>query len=139
MPQLARDHAQGGGQVGLADPGRPEKDDVAALRQKPARRQLVDQALIQARLGGEVELRQPLEHREAGELEIEGDGFAAALLQLSVQQVAEEVGVGPAFGRRLLADLVQVQERDGEPQLLEGGAGLGCVGEAHGVASAACS
>jgi len=58
---------------GLADPGWSDQQDVGALVDEPQGGQLADQGLVDAGLGGEVEVGQPPGCGQAGEPEPGGE------------------------------------------------------------------
>lgn len=72
---------------------------------------------------------------EAGELERERHRLPMALQQLSLQEIAQEMTVAPALGRRLLARLVQLCQSRGEAELLQRPARFGFVGDAHAASA----
>ena len=73
-PMLRRHKAQGGGQMGFAHAGRAEEDHVFSVFQKAHSGQLIDLALINRGLEGEIEVVQGFLNREAGHT---GHGAAA--------------------------------------------------------------
>jgi hypothetical protein len=83
-----------------------------SYRKRPvAQPQLVHQPPVQARLGGEVEVREALEDREPGELQVQPHRLAAALLDLAV--LRRRSSISPACGgaprsRRLAAALLDL-------------------------------
>ena len=137
VAEFRASHAQGDGQVGFADAGRAEEDDVAAFAQIPAGGQFVDQLGVERGLGLKIKVGQTLYRREARKLEVQGDRALVAFGEFAVEEVAEEVAVAPLPGGCALRGLVESvagnrQTEAGQPA---GGLGLEDVG-AHPATSA---
>lgn len=99
--------------------------------------QLVDELWVERRLGLEVEVGEALEDRKTRELQVEGDGALVTLIQLAVEQIAEEVAVAPLFGGGALRRLVESGLRDAEAEAAEPAVGFGFEeGGAHPATSA---
>ena len=67
VPGLDRGAGQADRQHRLADPGRPDEQDVGGVVEEPQRGQVADQRLVDAGLGGEVEVGQGPGLGQAGE------------------------------------------------------------------------
>ena len=63
-------HAEGGGEMGFANAGRPEEYDILSVFKKPHGSQLLNLALINGGLKAEVELGKALFHGESGHLNL---------------------------------------------------------------------
>ena len=124
MAELGGDQAQADGQVGFADAGRTEEDEVAPFVKEASGGQFIDEPAVERRLGLELEVIEFLEIGEAGELEVEFDGAAMALGQFAIQQAAEKVAVGSLPGGGLLAGGVQPGQGDVESERFEPFAGF---------------
>lgn len=96
------------GQMRFADTRRAKEEDVSALVQKATRGQFVDDAFVDGRLFGELEVAEVLLIRKIAELQVQLDRLLMAKTHLGIEQIAEEVGAGPACGSGLLRDLVEL-------------------------------
>ena len=63
VAEFGSDDAQGDGEVGLADAGRTQEQDVATFGQEAASGEFLQQAPVDGRLEGEVEVGEALEGR----------------------------------------------------------------------------
>ena len=113
-------HAQGDRQMGLADARRAQEQDVLAVGDEAQGGQLADLALADGGLKGKVELVQGLDEREVGQLGLHGDIPLVAGRDFGLQQVIQEVEVGPVVLGRLFAPGVQALGHAGQ---LEAGRG----------------
>jgi hypothetical protein len=77
----------------LADAGRADGENVGLLFDEPQRRELVDEATIDRRLRGEVELLQRLGRGEPGEPQPAGEAAFSGRVDLDVEQVVQELRV----------------------------------------------
>src|SRR6266700_575405 len=100
------EHTQSNSQMSFTHAGRTEKDDVAAFMQEAACGQFVDELFVDRRLLLEVEGVEPFLIGQVGELQIQAHSFFVTETQLSIEQVAEEVSVGPTGSSGLLSGLV---------------------------------
>jgi hypothetical protein len=135
MAEFGGEHAQGDGQVGFADAGRAQQDDVAALMKKAAGGELVEEPFIERGLLGEIETGEALLIGQVGELEVKANGFVVPAAEFALEQVAEEMGITPAGGGGLLGRLVELLPSDGEAELLQAAHGKLLHHEAHWQAS----
>lgn len=135
MAHLGRQDAEGDGQVCLADSGRPQQDHVAAFAQISARGQLVDDPAVERGLFLEAEVIQQLLIGQVGELQVEPDRFVMTEAGLGIEQIAQEVRVGPTRRGGLLCGLIQLLAGDIEAEILECAGGLLFVMDAHRLAS----
>jgi hypothetical protein len=72
---------------------------------------------------------------QVGELQVQAHRLLVAEAHLGIEQIAEEVGVRPTRGSRLLCRLVELFLGDFESKLLQCGTGFLLVGNAHPMAS----
>ncbi len=77
---------QGLSEMGFAGPGRAIKQDMLALLDKQAGRQVANASRIQGRTAGEVEILHGLEFFEAGALQPQLQALVLAAFDLVLQQ-----------------------------------------------------
>ena len=111
VAHLAGEHAQRDGQMGFADAGRAEEDEVAAFAQVAAGGQFFDEPPVDGGLRRVIKVFEPFQGRELCELEVDLDGLAMTFGDFAVEQMAEEVAVGPALGTGLLGGGVEMGTR----------------------------
>ena len=99
---------------------------------KAAGGQFLDERPVERGLAGEVEVLQALEVGQRGEAQVGLDGAGFAGGEFGLEEPAQEVGVAPARGSRLLGDRVELGAGRGGPDLFEGFEGELFVGDAHG-------
>ena len=85
--------AQGHGQVSLPDARRAQEDDVLAISDKPALRELLDPLLVDRGLEGEVEALQGLDIGELGERRSDSDVLLLLGGHLLGEDLVQEVGI----------------------------------------------
>ena len=88
---------QRGRQMGLAGAGRADQADVGVLVDPGELREVQDQRLLGARLGGEVEVLERLVRREGGVADAVAGAGGVAREDLGLEQRLEELLVGPAL------------------------------------------
>jgi len=105
--------------VGFSHPGRPQKDDVLSVRDKPALRELSDPFLVDRRLEGEVERLEGLDVGKLSEGGPEGDVFFLLGGDLLGEDLVQEVGVGDTVLGRLLKGRLEAFLDPVEPEMAE--------------------
>ena len=114
--------------MSLPDAGRPEEDDVLAVGDKPAFRQLLDPFLVDRGLEGEVEALESLDVGELGQRRPEGDVLLLLGGDLLREDLVQEVGVGDAVLGCLLEGCFEPLVDPVEPEMAKV---VLDVGEAH--------
>src|SRR5690606_42065887 len=111
--------AEGQGEMGLADTGWAQQDDVLRPFDEAQSRQLAHDLAIEAGLEAEVELVERLHPWQPSLSEPGLDALEVAALPLGVQRLGEKLPVAElAFGR-LLADRVELSAEVLQAQLLQ--------------------
>jgi len=105
-------------QVGLADAGGPEQDDILAVLDKVTAAERLDLLLVERGLIAEVEGVQALHEGEARQVGPHGDVLGRLRGDLLGEQGVEEVGVGGFLGGGLLEQRLQALAALEEPQPL---------------------
>ena len=108
---------QGGGQMGLADTWRAQEDDVFAVGDEPASRELFDPLPVDRGLEGEVEVLQRLHERELGHGRAHGDVFLLLRGHFPSQKLVQEVGVGKIGLGRFLQAALELVVDSGESKM----------------------
>jgi len=119
MPVLDGSAAQRDGQVGLADAGRAEQDDVLAVGDEATRRELLNEPLVERRLEREVEIVERLDRGEVRNLHAHGDALAVLGVHLVAQELVEEVEVRGLLVGGLAEERVEPLGEMAQAQLLE--------------------
>jgi hypothetical protein len=70
--------------------------------------QFINQAAIDSRLGGVIEVCESFVLRKVSKLQVEFDGAAITFLKFRFQQVAEEMRVGPTGSGCLLRSRIEL-------------------------------
>ncbi len=103
-------------EVGLADAGRTEQQDILGAGDEVARRKLAHQPLIHRRLELEVELFEQLHRREMRDLDAHRDALLLLGVELVAEDLVEEVEVGRLFAGSLRQDRVEPRGHRAEAQ-----------------------
>jgi hypothetical protein len=131
MSEFSSEDAEGDGEMGFADAGRAQQENIATFGQEATGGQLLQQGPVDGGLEGEVKVFDALEVRQTGKTQVGLDDALAACGQLGFEQASQKVGAAPFFGSSLLSELVELCERGGSADLFEGGQGELFVGYAH--------
>lgn len=129
-----RFNAQGDRQVRFPDAGRPEEDDVLAVRDESALRQLLDPLLVDRRLEAELEALERLDVGELGQGGPQGDVLLLLRGDLLGEDFVQEVGVGDVVLGRFLESRLEPVLDAVEPEMAKV---ILDMGEAHRTPSAA--
>ena len=120
VAEFGTEDAQRNGEVSFAHAGRSEQDDVASFGEEAAGGQFLDERPVERGLAGEVEVLQPLGVGQGREAQVGLDDPRLAGGEFGLEEPAQEVGVAPARGGRLLGDGVELGAGRGGPDLCEG-------------------
>jgi hypothetical protein len=116
---LAGLDAEGDREVGLADAGRSEQQDVLLLLEETERSELGDARPVERRLKGEVEAVERAQSRKARELERIADAAALASGELFLEEPVEQVRVGPGLLLGLVEHAVELLLEGDEAEAAE--------------------
>src|SRR5262249_35225185 len=119
LPPPTRLSRQGRGDVRLAGPRVADHDDRLPAVDELAAHQLGDEYLVQGWLGGEVEVLQRLERREAGRLQPPLGRPPLPVEQLQLGQLEQEGQVVGVIGRAPLGHLLALGQDGRQSQRLE--------------------
>jgi hypothetical protein len=111
--------AERDGEVGLADAGRAEDEDVLRLGDVAAHRELPDELLVHRGLKLEVEVLEHLHGREVGDLDAHGDPLALLGPDLLAQDDVEEVHVGRLGASRVGEQGVELLGDAAQPEAVQ--------------------